>query len=143
MSIIAVSSLVLVAYEPYFVVFILSLLCHLYRVLAHLYDEETVGGQRDAEVVAGRAVGKELAATGGKHGYGLGSGVHNAQDAVFNPCAGTVVGTGLAEACGLGGEVGSVFACRQVDGVGLVVCAIDKVVKVLRQYGRNFINIGI
>ena len=112
-------------------------------MLAHLYDEETVGGQRDAEVVAGRAVGKELAATGGKHGYGLGSGVHNAQGAVFNPCAGTVVGNGLAEACGLGGEVGSVFACRQVDGVGLVVCDIDKVVKVLRQYGRNFINIGI
>ncbi len=102
MSIIAVSSLVLVAYEPYFVVFILSLLCHLYRVLAHLYDEETVGGQRDAEVVAGRAVGKELAAIGGEYGYSFGSGVHNAQDAVFNPCAGTVVGNGLAEACGLG-----------------------------------------
>lgn len=143
MSIIAVSSLVLVAYEPYFVVFILSLLCHLYRVLAHLYDEETVGGQRDAEIVAGRAVGKELAAIGGEHGYSLGSGVHDAQGAVLNPCTGTIAECGLADACGLGGVVGSVFACRQVDGVGLVVCAIDKVVKVLRQYGRNFINIGI
>ena len=52
-------------------------------MLTHLYDEETVSGQRDAEVVAGRAVGKELAAIGGKHGYSLGSGVHNAQGAVL------------------------------------------------------------
>ena len=75
-------------------------------MLAHLNDEEAVSGQRDAEVVAGRVVGKELAAIGGEHGYSFGSGVHDAQSAVLNPCTGAIAECGFADACGLGGVVG-------------------------------------